>query len=92
MPGHKAALKLIEAAGVPVAAPSANISGRPSITSSRYVLDEFADSVDMIIIGEDSEIGIESTVVDMTEEVPVVLRPGKMCFQNDIFDVISGRL
>lgn len=88
MPGHKAALKLIEAAGVPVAAPSANISGRPSITSSRYVLDEFADSVDMIIIGENSEIGIESTVVDMTEEVPVVLRPGKIS-QNDIFDVIS---
>lgn len=89
MPAHKGALKLIEAAGVPIAAPSANISGRPSITKGRYLLDEFEGKVDMIILGEDSEIGIESTVVDMTEEIPLVLRPGKIS-QSDIFEVISA--
>lgn len=89
MPSHKGALKLIEAAGVPIAAPSANISGRPSITKGRYLLDEFEGKVDMIILGEDSEIGIESTVVDMTEEIPLVLRPGKIS-QSDIFQVISA--
>lgn len=89
MPSNKIALKLIEKAGVPIAAPSANISGRPSITSGNYAEREMSERVDMILISEDSEIGIESTVVDMTTEVPIVLRPGKIS-QNEIIRAISS--
>lgn len=78
MPSNEIARKLIEFSGVPVAAPSANISGRPSITSSEYIINEFDKRVDAIIIHKDSEIGLESTVIDMTSQVPVILRPGKI--------------
>lgn len=78
MPSNPIARKLIDLAGVPIAAPSANISGRPSITSSKYLVEELCERVDAIIISEDSEIGLESTVVDMTASTPVILRPGKI--------------
>lgn len=89
MPSHKVALKLIEIAGVPIAAPSANISGRPSITSSKYALEEMSERVDMIILSDDCDIGIESTVVDMTGSIPLVLRPGKIS-QREILEAVSG--
>lgn len=89
MPSHKVALKLIDIAGVPIAAPSANISGRPSITSSKYALEEMSDRVDMIILSEDCEIGIESTVLDATGDIALVLRPGKIS-QREIFEAIAG--
>lgn len=89
MPNNRIALALIEEAGVPIAAPSANISGRPSITSGRYAVEELAERVDMIILSEDSEIGIESTVADMTTTLPIVLRPGKIG-QTDILRTISA--
>lgn len=89
MPSHKVALELIEIAGVPIAAPSANISGRPSITSSKYALEEMSDRVDMIILSDDCDIGIESTVVDMTGSIPLVLRPGKIS-QREIFEAVAG--
>lgn len=88
MPGNQIALDLINEAGVPIAAPSANISGKPSITTGKYAIEEMAQKVDMIIIGEDSDIGIESTVVDMTTTIPVVLRPGKIN-QKEILKAIS---
>ncbi|MDO4710388.1 MAG: L-threonylcarbamoyladenylate synthase [Peptostreptococcaceae bacterium] len=88
MPSNKIANRLIEEAGVPIAAPSANISGRPSITKGRHAVEELAERVDMIILSEDSEIGIESTVVDMTTRLPIVLRPGKIG-QTDILHTIS---
>lgn len=88
MPSNKIAQSIIHEAGVPVAAPSANISGRPSITSGKYAIGEMADRVDMIIISEDSQIGIESTVVDMTTSLPMVLRPGKIS-QMDILREIA---
>lgn len=78
MPSNPIARKLIDLAGVPIAAPSANISGRPSITSSKYLVEELCERVDAIIISEDSEIGLESTVIDMTASTPVILRPGKI--------------
>ena len=76
MPKHPIALALIEAAGVPVAAPSANTSGRPSPTLAEHVLDDLAGSVEMIIDGGRSEIGVESTVLDVTCDPPRLLRPG----------------
>ncbi len=88
MPANKIALRLIKEAGVPIAAPSANISGKPSITSGKYAIEEMAERVDMILMDEDSEIGIESTVVDMTMAVPVVLRPG-IISQREILKALA---
>lgn len=76
MPSHKVALALIEAAGGYVAAPSANLSGRPSPTSAKYVIEDLNGRVDMIIDGGEADIGLESTIIDLTGEVPVILRPG----------------
>ena len=76
MPSHKVALALIEAAGGYVAAPSANRSGRPSPTVARYVVEDLDGRVDMIIDGGEVNIGLESTIIDLTEDTPVILRPG----------------
>lgn len=78
MPSNDSAKRLIELSGVPVAAPSANISGRPSITSTDYLIEEMDGIVDAILIDEDSQIGLESTVIDMTRRPAVILRPGKV--------------
>ncbi|MGE5494091.1 MAG: L-threonylcarbamoyladenylate synthase [Burkholderiales bacterium] len=75
MPDSDAALSLISASGVPIAAPSANKSGSPSPTSAEHVRSDFGDDLLILDAGECS-IGVESTVVDMTKEVPVILRPG----------------
>ncbi|GBD02882.1 Threonylcarbamoyl-AMP synthase [bacterium HR19] len=74
MPNHKIALKLIELSGVPISAPSANISGKPSATKPEHVKKYFGDKV-FIIEGE-VKIGIESTVIDLTVSPPIILRPG----------------
>ena len=76
MPSHKTAQAFIKAAGGYVAAPSANRSGRPSPTSAKYVIEDLMGRVDMILDGGDVEIGLESTIVDMTTEEPTILRPG----------------
>jgi L-threonylcarbamoyladenylate synthase len=76
IPGHEIARKVIDIAGVPICAPSANISGKPSATLFEHVLEDFNGKVDIIIDGGKSEVGLESTVVDVTKEVPVILRPG----------------
>ncbi len=76
MPMHRAALAFIEAAGGYVAAPSANISGKPSPTLARYVAEDMDGRIDMILDGGEIGIGLESTIVDLTGEVPVILRPG----------------
>lgn len=76
MPQHPIALALIELAGLPIAAPSANLSGAPSPTKARHVLDDMDGRVDAIILGGDVDWGLESTVLDVTEETPVLLRPG----------------
>lgn len=76
MPDSKAALDLINMAGCPIAAPSANLSGSPSPTRAKDVIADLDGRVDAIIQGEDCRVGIESTVVDMTSKVPTILRPG----------------
>ncbi len=76
MPSHKVALAFIEAAGGFVAAPSANLSGKPSPTLAKYVVEDMDGRIDMIIDGGDIAIGLESTIVDLTCDVPMILRPG----------------
>lgn len=76
MPNHTIALELIRSGGGYIAAPSANTSGRPSPTLAEHVLEDMDGKVDMIIDGGAVGIGIESTIIDMSGEVPVILRPG----------------
>lgn len=75
-PSDPIARELILQAGGYVAAPSANTSGRPSPTTAEHVMEDLGDAIDMIIDGGQVGIGLESTIVDFTEEIPVVLRPG----------------
>ena len=75
-PSDKIAQALIQAAGGYVAAPSANTSGRPSPTTAFHVKEDLGERIDMILDGGAVGIGLESTIVDFTEEIPVVLRPG----------------
>lgn len=75
-PSDLIAQELIRAAGGFVAAPSANTSGRPSPTRAEHVAEDLGDAIDMILDGGQVGIGLESTIVDFTEDVPVVLRPG----------------
>lgn len=75
-PSDRIARELIRAAGGFVAAPSANTSGRPSPTMAEHVIEDLGDAIDMIIDGGQVGIGLESTIIDFTEEIPVVLRPG----------------
>jgi L-threonylcarbamoyladenylate synthase len=82
MPSHPVALKLIALAGVPIAAPSANISGRPSPTLSKHVIEDLYGRVDMILAGDQTEIGLESTVIDLSEDNPVLLRPGSISLKQ----------
>lgn len=76
MPVNPIARELIRAAGGYVAAPSANRSGRPSPTVAKYVIEDMDGRIEMIIDGGDVEIGLESTIVDLTTPLPTVLRPG----------------
>lgn len=76
MPSHPVALKFIEYAGGYVAAPSANVSGRPSPTRAKYVIEDMTGRIDMILDGDGIDIGLESTIVDMTGDIPMILRPG----------------
>lgn len=76
MPDNKIALDLINESGCPIAAPSANLSGSPSPTKAQHVIDDLTGRVDAIIEGDDCRVGIESTVLDLTSEVPTILRPG----------------
>ncbi len=75
-PSHKVAQAFISASGGYVAAPSANLSGKPSPTKAKYVREDMDGRIEMIIDGGDIRIGLESTIVDMTGEVPMILRPG----------------
>ncbi len=88
MPGHRGALEFLKEAGVPVAAPSANTSGRPSPTRAAHVREDLDGCIDMVIDGGDVGIGYESTILDMTERVPVILRPGAITKQM-LADVIG---
>ena len=79
-PSHPIAHALIEKCGVPIAAPSANISGRPSPTSAKYVIEDMDGRVDMIIDGGECEIGLESTIVKIDGNSLTLLRPGGITY------------
>ena len=82
MPDHPVALALIAAAGVPVAAPSANVSGRPSPTAAEHVLEDMAGRIPMVIDAGETGVGLESTVLDVTVDPPVLLRPGGVTLEQ----------
>lgn len=86
MPSNKIAHDLIEKANTPIAAPSANISSRPSGTKIEDIKDEFNDKVDIIIDGGETKVGIESTVVKVIDNIPTILRPGKIT-PEDIIEI-----
>jgi L-threonylcarbamoyladenylate synthase len=82
MPDHPIARHIIEYAGVPIAAPSANLSGKPSPTSAEHVVEDLMGRVEMIVDGGDVAIGVESTVVDLTLPRVTVLRPGGITLEQ----------
>lgn len=90
MPNHPVALRLIEKSGVVIAAPSANTSGRPSPTTAAHVREDLSGKIDMILDGGQVGIGIESTIVDVTSEVPVILRPGYIT--KEMIEEVTGKV
>ena len=76
MPAHPVALALLKACNLPVAAPSANRSGKPSPTSAKHVFDDMEGRIPLIIDGGESDVGLESTVISLAGEKPCILRPG----------------
>lgn len=82
MPDSKIALDLITWSGCPIAAPSANLSGKPSPTKAEHVIEDLQGKVDAIIKGPDCRVGIESTVLDVTGDTPTILRPGVITAEN----------
>jgi L-threonylcarbamoyladenylate synthase len=82
MPKHKVALSLILESKVPIAAPSANLAGRPSPTTAEHVLRDLDGRIDLILDGGPTRIGVESTVVDLTVDPPQVLRPGGTTYER----------
>ncbi|MCC5909672.1 MAG: threonylcarbamoyl-AMP synthase [Clostridiaceae bacterium] len=90
MPSHPIALKLIEKAQVPVAAPSANISGKPSPTKADHVVQDLSGRVDAIIQGNSCDVGVESTVLDMTGDIPIILRPGGIT--KEMLEAVLGKV
>ena len=82
MPKNKIALELIRVSKVPIAAPSANLAGKPSPTEARHVFEDLKDKIDLILDGGRTKIGIESTVIDLTVKPPQVLRPGGVSFEQ----------
>jgi L-threonylcarbamoyladenylate synthase len=88
MPEHPVASELIRLADIPVAAPSANVSGKPSTTTAQHVLDDLDGKIEMVVDAGSSRVGLESTVLDVTVEPPVLLRPGGIT-PKQIEDIIG---
>jgi L-threonylcarbamoyladenylate synthase len=82
VPAHPVARALIEASGRPIAAPSANRSGRPSPTRAEHVRDDLDGRIELILDGGSTPVGVESTVLDMTTEPPMLLRPGGVTLEE----------
>lgn len=89
LPSNEIALAIIRESQKPIAAPSANISGKPSPTEASHVIEDLMGRVDMIIDGGSTRIGLESTVVDMTSTVPMILRPGGITMED--IEAVLGR-
>lgn len=88
IPNNKIANKILSYSGLPIAAPSANVSGKPSGTNIKDIISEFDNKVDYIIDGGETLIGVESTVVKVKDNIPVILRPGKIT-KEDILNEIG---
>ena len=88
MPDHPVALALIEESGLPIAAPSANKSGRPSPTAAAHVLADLSGEIAGVVDGGETGVGVESTVLDCTGDIPVVLRPGGIS-REDIESIVG---
>lgn len=88
IPNNEIALMLLEQTNLPIAAPSANISGKPSPTTAQHVLEDLDGKIAAVLDGGPANVGVESTVVDCTEETPVILRLGKVT-ANDIKQVVG---
>ncbi len=82
LPSHETARALIKESGCMIAAPSANTSGRPSPTSASHVVEDLEGKIDAIIDGGDVEIGLESTIIDLTGDTPTILRPGYVSLED----------
>lgn len=82
MPKNKIAQGLIREADVPIAAPSANVAGRPSPTTAKHVKEDLSGKISLIIDGGPTKIGIESTVVDLSKKTPMLLRPGSVTLEQ----------
>ena len=82
MPSHRVALALIRESGVPIAAPSANLAGRPSPTTAEHVIEDLAGRIDLILDAGPTKVGVESTVIDLTTEPPMILRPGGTTYEE----------
>lgn len=82
MPSEKTARDIIFSSGLPLAAPSANLSGSPSPTTASHVIDDLDGRIDAVVIGNDCEIGVESTVITLAEEKPRLLRPGAVTLEQ----------
>lgn len=90
MPSHPIARALIDQSGVPIAAPSANLSGKPSPTSGQHVIEDLEGRVDYIVVGRETEVGLESTVVDATGDIAMILRPGGIT--QEAMEVVVGKV
>lgn len=91
IPQHKIARKFLELCGVPVAAPSANISGKPSPTCAQHVIDDLSGKVDAIICAGNTNVGVESTIISLVTTPPTLLRPGGITYETlcDIFGKVA---
>jgi L-threonylcarbamoyladenylate synthase len=93
VPAHPVARALLTAVGVPVAAPSANLFSRPSPTRASHVLDDLAGRIDLVVDGGATQVGVESTVLDLSGEVPTILRPGAVSIDmlREILPLVEHR-
>ncbi len=90
MPQNETARAVIAAAGCPIAAPSANTSGKPSPTNAQYVFEDMNGRIDAIVDGGECEFGVESTVITLAGEEPVILRPGAVT--QEMIEAVIGRV
>ncbi|WP_321428844.1 L-threonylcarbamoyladenylate synthase [uncultured Methanolobus sp.] len=88
-PENQIAIELIKRSGKTLAAPSANLSGKPSPTSSGHVIADLSGRIDAVVDGGDATIGLESTVIDVTSEIPAILRPGKIS-REELEECVGG--
>ena len=89
-PSNKVARLIINASGVPIAAPSANTSGKPSPTKAEHVLHDMNGKIDMIVDGGSCDVGLESTIIDVTSDVPALLRPGAVT--KEMLESVIGEI